>query len=62
VKWIGQDFRHPHQAGLHVPDEEQLHGAEQESAKADNQPDLADMLDEDRSIGIGWKNPEKGRT
>src|SRR5271163_643006 len=58
VKRIGQDFRQPDQAGLDVPDEEELHGAEQQSSKADNQPDLADVLDEDGAIGVRRKNPE----
>jgi hypothetical protein len=59
VKWIGQDLRHPDQAGPDVPDEEELHGAEQETAKADNQPDLADVLDEGSAIGVIRKNPEQ---
>ena len=32
VERIGQDFRQPHQAGLHVLDEEQVDGAEQQAA------------------------------
>jgi hypothetical protein len=62
VKRIGQDFRHPDQAGPHIPDEEQLHGAEQQGAKADDQPDLTDVLDEGGTIAVPWKNPEQRRT
>jgi len=61
VKGIRQDFRHPDQAGADIPDEEQLHGAEQQRAKADNQPDLPDMLYESGTIGVRRKNAEQCR-
>ena len=35
VERVGEDLGHPHQAGLHVLDEEQVHGAEQQAADAD---------------------------
>ena len=35
VERVGEDLRHPHQPGLHVLDEEQLHGAEQQAADAE---------------------------
>ena len=35
VERVGEDLGHPHQAGLHVLQEEQLHGAEQQAADAD---------------------------
>ena len=34
VERVGDDLGDPHQAGLHVADEEQLHGAEQQAADA----------------------------
>jgi hypothetical protein len=61
VKGISQDFRHPDQAGPDIPDEEQLHGAEQQRAEADNQPDLADMLYESGTISVCRKNSEQRR-
>jgi len=61
VKGISQDFRHPDQASSDIPDEEQLHGAEQQRAKADNQPDLPDMLYESGTIGVRRKNAEQCR-
>jgi len=38
VKRIGENLARPHQAGLHVLDEEQLHRAENETAGADHEP------------------------
>ena len=35
VERVGEDLGHPHQAGLHVLDEEQVHGAEQQPADAE---------------------------
>jgi hypothetical protein len=61
VKGISQDFRHPDQAGPDIPDEEQLHGAKQQPAEADNQPDLPDVLYEGGTIGVRRKNPEQRR-
>jgi len=46
VERVGDDLGHPHQARLHVLDEEQVHGTEQQSAQAHRQPDLADVLHE----------------
>jgi len=62
VKRIGEDFRHPDQTSLDVPDEEQLHGTKQQGAKADHQPDLADVLDKGAAIGMRRINPEQRRT
>jgi hypothetical protein len=61
VKRIGEDFRHPHQTRTDVPDEKQLQGAKQQGAKADDQPDLADMLDESAAIGMRGINPKQRR-
>src|SRR5215831_17372523 len=43
VEGVGQDLGHPDEAGLYVADEEQLHGAEQQAAAADHQPDLGNL-------------------
>ena len=43
VERVGEDLGHPHQAGLHVLQEEQVHGAEQQAADAERQPDHADV-------------------
>ena len=37
VERIGEDLGHPHQSGLHALDEEQVHGAEQQTAEAEEQ-------------------------
>src|SRR5207245_7065486 len=37
---IGEDLGHPDQTGLDVADEEQVDGAEQQTADADRQPDF----------------------
>ncbi len=46
VERVGDDLRDPHQTRLHVADEEQLYGAEQQTAKAHRQPQDADIADE----------------
>src|SRR6185437_2248024 len=38
VEGVGQDLRHPDEAGLDIADEEEMHGAEQKPADADRQP------------------------
>src|SRR5215510_510974 len=42
VERVGGDLREPHEPGLHVFQEEEMHGAEEESAEAHDEPDLAD--------------------
>ena len=37
---VGQNLRHPDQAGLHVADKEKLDRPEQEAADPDRKPDL----------------------
>jgi len=49
---VGHDLRHPHQARLHVLDEEQVHGTEQQSAQTHCQPDLTDVLHEVAARGV----------
>jgi len=49
---VGDDFRRPHQSRLHVLDEVQVHGAEQQPAQTHGQPDLADVLHEVASHGV----------
>jgi len=61
VKGISQDFCHPDQAGHHIPDKEQLDGAKQQGTKADDQPDLPDVLDEGCAISVRRKNSEQRR-
>ena len=48
VERVGEDLGHPHEAGLHVLDEEQLHGAEQQAADADASQSCADVAQEVR--------------
>jgi len=50
VKGVGDDLGEPHQTRLHILDEEQLHGAEQQCAQADHEPDHAHIADE---VGLG---------
>jgi len=50
VKWIGNDFRDPHESGLYILDDEQLHGAEQQCTETDRQPDHPHVADE---VGLG---------
>ena len=45
VERIGEYFCHPYQAGADIANEKQLHGTEQQAAKADAQPDLTNVLD-----------------
>jgi hypothetical protein len=59
MKGIGQDFGHPNQPRLHVPDEKQLNGPEQQGAKTDHQPDLPDVLNEGGMIRVCRENPEE---
>src|SRR5580704_6497688 len=46
VEGVGDDFGHPDEARLDIVDEEQVHGAEQQTAEAHQQPDLGDLTDE----------------
>ena len=41
---VGEYLRHPDQAGLDVADEEQVNGAEQETADADREPDQRQVV------------------
>jgi hypothetical protein len=62
VEGIGQYFCHPYQAGSDIANEKQLHGAEQQAAKADAQPDLTDVLHDGSAIGVRRENPKQGGT
>jgi len=62
VEGIGQYFCHPYQAGADIANEKQLHGAEQQAAKADAQPDLTDVLHDGSAIGVRRENPKQGGT
>jgi len=61
VERVGDDLREPHQARLHVADEEQLHGAEQQSAQAHRQPQDPHMADEAGGIGRRREQAEQRR-
>jgi hypothetical protein len=52
VERIGDDFGHPHESGLHVSQEEQMHRPEQESADADDQPYFAHVPHESPAAGV----------
>jgi hypothetical protein len=62
VEGIGQYFCHPYQAGADIANEKQLHGAEQQAAEADAQPDLTNVLHDGRAIGVRRENPEQRGT
>ena len=62
VERIGQNFGHPDQARLHVADEEQLNSPEQQGAKTDHQPNLANMLNEGGMIRMSRENPKERGT
>ena len=60
VERVGEDLRQPHEAGLHVPQEEQMHRAEQQRADADDQPDLAHVAHEFlAAVRRAAQNPKK---
>jgi len=59
VERVGDDLGGPHQARLHVLDEEQVDGAEQESAQSHCQPHLAQVLHE-LAAGRIRKQAEQG--
>jgi glutamate-1-semialdehyde 2,1-aminomutase len=52
VKGIGEDLRQPHQRGPHVPQEEQLDGAQDDRERPDGQPHQRDVMDEARPAGM----------
>jgi len=59
VKRIGDDLRDPYQTRLHVADEEQLHGAEQQTAEAHRQPQDANVADEFSGARRGLEQAEQ---
>ena len=61
VERVGEDLGHPHQSGLHVLDEEQVHGAEQQTADADSQPDQADVVHEFAGSRVRLEDAEQRR-
>jgi len=46
VERIGEDFGRPNQPGLHVFQEKQLHGAKDQCARADEQPEFTHVTQE----------------
>jgi len=59
VERVGDDLGRPHQARLHVLDEEQVDCAEHQSAQAHREPYLAEVLHEVTAGGIR-EEPEQG--
>ena len=59
VERVGDDLRHPHQARLHVLEEEQVHGAEDEAADADGDPHQGDMVHEGGDVGVRLEDAEQ---
>ena len=57
---VGEDLRHPDQAGLHVLDEEQVHGPEQQAAHSEDQPYLPYMRDELGGARMRLEQAEQG--
>jgi len=56
---IGEDLGDPHQAGLHVLDEHQVDGAEQQSAHSHRQPDQPHVVHVIGAAGGGRDPPEQ---
>ena len=61
VERVGDDLGHPHEAGLDVLEEEQMHGAEQQPAEADRQPHQRDVVHELGRAGVRLEDAEQGR-
>ena len=62
VERVGDDLGQPHETRLHVLQEEQMHGAEQQRAEADDQPDLAHAAHELLAAAPGLREQaEEGR-
>ena len=61
VERVGDDLGQPHEAGLHILQEEQVHCAEQQRTDADDEPDLAHVAHELSGARGGRKQPEKAR-
>jgi len=60
VERVGDDLRRPHQARLHVLEEEQVHGAEDEAAQSHREPHLADVLHEIGARGVLEEAEQRG--
>ena len=63
MEGVGEDLAHPHQAGLHVADEKQLHGAEEQSANANAEAPFI-LLTDDRGnsrLAAGWTAADEKR-
>jgi len=61
VERVGDDLGRPHQARLHVIDEEQVHCAKHQSAQAHGEPDLTQVLHEVTEAGGGIREqPQAG--
>src|SRR6476646_12208790 len=58
VERVGDDFGEPHEARLHVLEEEQVHGAEDEAANPDRKPDQRGVVREGREILVRLKQAE----
>jgi hypothetical protein len=44
MKRVGEDLQHPHRAGAHATQEEQMHAAEQQAGAAEREPDHGDVV------------------
>ena len=44
VEGVGQDFGHPHQTGLHILQETQVDGSEQQTPYPQKQPSVANSV------------------
>ncbi len=58
---IGQNLRRPDEAGLDIPDDEQLDGSRQQAANAERQPYLAGLPDEVGHRVIGLEDAKQRR-
>lgn len=57
MEWIGQDFGHPNQAGLHVVQEEEVNRSEQQRCNSQKEPSVAHSVQEIRPGLLLWNHP-----
>src|SRR5262249_33241619 len=61
VERVGEDLGHPDQAGPNAAQEEEMHGAEEEPANANEQPDEPDLVEPLGEVLGGFEDPpERG--
>jgi len=61
VKRVRDDLGEPDEPGLHIPQEEQMYGTEEQAAETHGQPDLADLMDELRGRRVRMEKADPRR-